>query len=148
MNIYNRTPFPISDVRVYVSARREHKTRSLISTCHYPTTSKVVLQTGSIDIEDFEDRWASPSAVLEADLSAGELQVIHPSPLPNELYQETTAKADIDHQLGLYEFMMGNSGFRPQTYRATISIDEFGQRRIKSKLMDIECGLKRLGELR
>lgn len=150
MNIYNRTPFPISDVRMVRSLQEEiNKTRSLIiAHATTSTTSKVVLQTGSIDIEDFEDRWASPSAVLEADLSAGELQVIHPSPLPNELYQkETTAKADIDHQLGLYEFMMGNSGSAPQTYRATISIDEFGQRRIKSKLMDIECGLKRLGEL-
>ena len=42
---------------------------------------------------------------------------------------------------------MGNSQNAPSTYRATISVDEFGQRRIKSKLMDIESGLKRLGEV-
>jgi hypothetical protein len=42
---------------------------------------------------------------------------------------------------------MGNAATAPSTYRATISIDEFGQRRIKSKLMDIEAGLKRLGEI-
>lgn len=150
MNLYNRTPYPLSDVRMVKSLQEEiNKTRSLIiAHATTSTTNKIVLQTGSVDIEDFEDRWASPTGVMEADLTAGELQVIHPSPLPSELYQkETTAKSDIDHQMGLYEFMMGNSQGAPQTYRATISIDEFGQRRIKSKLMDIEAGLKRLGEI-
>ena len=43
--------------------------------------------------------------------------------------------------------MMGNSQAAPSTYKATISIDEFGQRKMKSKLADIEVGLKRLGEI-
>ena len=30
--------------------------------------------------------------------------------------------------------MMGNSQAAPQTYKATISLDEFGQRKIKSKI--------------
>ena len=73
---------------------------------------------------------------------------VQPVPLPNELYQnETTAKADIDHQLGLYEMMMGNTQAAPQTYKATISLDEFGQRKIKSKLSDIEAGLTRVAKV-
>ena len=73
---------------------------------------------------------------------------VQPSPLPNELYHnETTAKSDIDHQLGLYEMMMGNAQAAPQTYKATISLDEFGQRKIKSKLADIEAGLTRLAQV-
>jgi len=64
------------------------------------------------------------------------------------LYQnETAAKSDIDHALGLYEMMMGNSQAAPQTYKATISIDEFGQRKMKSKLADVESALKRAGEI-
>jgi hypothetical protein len=43
--------------------------------------------------------------------------------------------------------MMGNSQNAPQTYKATVSIDEFGQRKMKSKLADIEAGLKRIGEV-
>ena len=43
--------------------------------------------------------------------------------------------------------MMGNSQAAPQTYKATVSLDEFGQRKIKSKLSDIEAGLKRVGEV-
>ena len=42
---------------------------------------------------------------------------------------------------------MGNSQAAPQTYKATISIDEFGQRKMKSKLADVEAALKRIGEL-
>ena len=73
---------------------------------------------------------------------------VQPTPLPNELYQnELTAKNDIDHALGLYEMMMGNSQAAPQTYKATISIDEFGQRKMKSKLADIEASLTRLGQV-
>jgi hypothetical protein len=69
-------------------------------------------------------------------------------PLPNELYKnETDAKNDIDHQLGLYEMMQGNSQAAPQTYKATIALDEFGQRKIKSKLADIESGLTRAGHV-
>jgi hypothetical protein len=150
MNLYNRTPYPLSDVRMVRSLQEEiNKTRSLIiAHATTSTTSKIILQTGSVDIQDFEDKWASPAAVMEADMTAGDLQVIQPSPLPGELYKkEDVAKSDIDHQMGLYEFMMGNSQGAPSTYRATISLDEFGQRRIKSKLMDIESGLKRLGEI-
>ena len=58
-----------------------------------------------------------------------------------------TAKNDIDHQLGLYEMTMGNSAVAPHTYKATVSLDEFGQRKMKSKLADIEAGLNRLGQV-
>ena len=43
--------------------------------------------------------------------------------------------------------MMGNSQSAPSTYKATISIDEFGQRKIKSKLADIEAGLVKVGQV-
>jgi regulator of replication initiation timing len=43
--------------------------------------------------------------------------------------------------------MMGNSQAAPQTYKATISIDEFGQRKMKSKLADIEAALTRVGQV-
>jgi hypothetical protein len=73
---------------------------------------------------------------------------VQPSPLPNELYHnENTAKSDIDHQLGLYEMMMGNTQAAPQTYKATISLDEFGQRKMRSKLADIESALTRVAQV-
>jgi hypothetical protein len=109
---------------------------------------KVLIPAGSVDMKDFEEKWAQPGVGIEVDFDMGQPVVAAPTPLPNELYQnEITAKADIDHQLGLYEMMMGNTSAAPQTYKATVSLDEFGQRKMKSKMADIEAGLRRLGTL-
>ena len=43
--------------------------------------------------------------------------------------------------------MMGDTAAAPQTYKATISLDEYGQRKIRSKLADIETSLQRMGEV-
>ena len=97
---------------------------------------------------DFENKWAQPGVAIPYDPTDGPPVPVQPTPLPNALYQnETTAKNDIDHQLGIYEMMQGNTAAAPQTYKATISLDEFGQRKIKSKLADIESGLVRLGQV-
>ena len=97
---------------------------------------------------EFEEKWAQPGGGIEVDFDMGQPVVASPAPLPNELYNnEQTAKNDIDHQLGLYEMMMGNSQAAPQTYKATISLDEFGQRKIRSKLADIEGALQMVGQV-
>jgi uncharacterized protein YukE len=65
-----------------------------------------------------------------------------PMPLPNELYKnEADARADVERILGLYSMMQGDASQMPNTYKGTIAIDEYGQRRIKSKRDDIEFGL-------
>jgi len=146
MNMHTRTPYPVSDVRMVKGVQEYiNKTRSLII-AHATTSTnlKVLLPAGSVDMTEFEQKWAQPGVGMEVDFDMGQPIVAQPAPLPNELYQnENTAKQDIDHQLGLYEMMMGNSQVAPHTYKATVSLDEFGQRKIKSKLADIEYGLKR-----
>jgi len=126
-----------------------NKTRSLIIAHAITSTNmKVLVPAGSVDMQEFEQKWAQPGVGIEVDFDMGQPVVASPTPLPNELYNnETTAKNDIDHQLGLYEMMMGNSQAAPQTYKATISLDEFGQRKIKSKLADIESCLQRVGHV-
>jgi hypothetical protein len=150
VNLHTRTPFPVSDVRM-VKGLQDYinKTRSLII-AHATTSTnmKVLVPSGSVDMAEFEEKWAQPGVGIEVDFDMGQPVVASPSPLPNELYNnEQTAKNDIDHQLGLYEMMMGNSQAAPQTYKATISLDEFGQRKIKSKLADIEGGLTRVAKV-
>ena len=150
MNIHTRTPYPTSDVRM-VKGLQEfiNKTRSLII-AHATTSTnvKILVPEGSVDMKDFEEKWAQPGVAISYDPTDGPPMPVQPSPLPNELYNnETTAKSDIDHQLGLYEMMMGNTKAAPQTYKATISLDEFGQRKIKSKLADIEAGLTRVAQI-
>ncbi len=150
MNIHTRTPYPTSDVRM-VKGMQEfiNKTRSLII-AHATTSTnvKILVPEGSVDMKEFEEKWSQPGVAISYDPTDGAPMPVQPSPLPNELYHnETTAKSDIDHQLGLYEMMMGNSQAAPQTYKATISLDEFGQRKIKSKLADIEAGLTRVAQI-
>ena len=149
-NLHTRTPYPMSDVRM-VKGLQDYinKTRSLII-AHATTSTnmKVLVPAGSVDMAEFEQKWAQPGGGIEVDFDMGQPVVASPAPLPNELYNnEQTAKNDIDHQLGLYEMMMGNSQAAPQTYKATISLDEFGQRKIKSKLADIESGLQRVAKV-
>jgi len=149
-NLHTRTPYPTSDVRM-VKGLQEYinKTRSLIiAHATTSTNTKILVPEGSVDMKDFEEKWAQPGVAIPYDPTDGAPVTVQPSPLPNELYQnETSAKNDIDHQLGLYEMMMGNSAAAPQTYKATISLDEFGQRKIKSKLTDIEQALVRVGQV-
>ena len=147
MNIHTRTPYPVSDIRMCKDMQEYiNKTRSLII-AHATTSTnvKILVPSGSVDMREFEQKWSQPGVAIEVDFDQGAPQPVQPLPLPNELYQnEQTAKSDIDHQLGLYELMMGNSQAAPHTYKATVSIDDFGQRKIKSKLMDIEAGLSRV----
>ena len=150
MNIHTRTPYPVSDVRM-VKDMQEYinKTRSLIiAHATTSTNTKILIPSGSVDMQDFEQRWAQPGVAIEVDMDSGAPQPVQPTPLPNTLYQnENMAKTDIDHALGLYELMQGNSEAAPHTYKATVSLDEFGQRKIKSKLQDIETGLVRMAKV-
>ena len=43
--------------------------------------------------------------------------------------------------------MQGDQGGAPQTYKGTIALDEFGQRRIRSKKDDVESMLNQLGKV-
>ena len=143
-NLHTRTPYPVSDVRMVKNLQQYiNKTRSLI-VAHATTSTnlKILVPEGSVDMKEFEEKWAQPGVAIPVDMDSGAPVPVQPVPLPNELYKnEMDAKQDIDHQLGLYEMMQGNSAAAPQTYKATIALDEFGQRKIKSKLADIEGGL-------
>ena len=150
VNIHTRTPYPTSDIRMVKGVQEYiNKTRSLIiAHATTSTNTKILVPEGSVDMSEFEQKWAQPGVAIPYDPTDGPPVAVQPSPLPNELYNnEQTAKSDIDHALGLYEMMMGNTQAAPQTYKATISLDEFGQRKIKSKLADIESALTRVGQV-
>ena len=150
MNIHTRTPYPVADISLAKDMQRYiNKIRSLIiAHATTATNMKVLIPTGSIDKEEFEREWARPGVGIEVDMDLGVPVVAQPTPLPSELYNnEAMAKADIDHLLGIYEMMAGNSAAAPHTYKATLAMDEFGQRKIGSKLKDIESALKALGRV-
>ena len=151
MNHHNRNPFPISDIRL-VKGLQEYinKIRSLIiAHASSSTNVKLLIPRGSMDKKRLEQDWGrAGTAVIEFDPELGQPIVAGPVPLPNELYaNEKEAKADIEKILGIYALMQGDQGGAPQTYKGTIALDEFGQRRIRSKKDDVESMLNQLGKV-
>jgi len=151
MNGFNRNPFPLSDVRL-VKGLQEYinKIRSLIvAHASSSTNVKLLIPRGSMDKAHLEAEWGKAgTAVIEFDPELGQPIVAGPVPLPNELYKnEADAKADIERILGIYALMQGDQGAAPQTFKGTVALDEFGQRRIKSKKDDVEECINQLAKV-
>ena len=151
MNGFNRNPYPVSDVRL-VKGLQEYinKIRSLIvAHASSSTNVKLLIPRGAVNKNQVEQDWGrAGTAVIEFDPELGSPIVASPVPLPNELYKnEADAKADIERILGIYALMQGDQGAAPQTFKGTVAMDEYGQRRIKSKRDDIEESLNQLGKV-
>lgn len=150
-NIWTNTPYPMSDVRKNKDYQRFlNKTMSLI-TSHAQASSglKLLIPQGSVDdIEELERDWANPNATIEYDPSFGEPHFPSPQPLSNSVMQlPQLIEKYIDLNMGIFEMMQGNSEVAPRTSSATMMMEDFGQRRSKSKLRDIEGSLRRLGQV-
>jgi hypothetical protein len=150
-NIWTNTPYPMSDVRKNKDYQRFlNKTMSLI-TSHAQASSglKLLIPQGSVDdIEELERDWANPNATIEYDPSFGEPHFPSPQPLSNSVMQlPSLIEKYIDLNMGIFEMMQGNSEVAPRTSSATMMMEDFGQRRSKSKLRDIEGSLRRLGQV-
>ena len=151
MNGFNRNPYPLSDVRL-VKGLQEYinKIRSLIvAHASSSTNVKLLIPRGSMDKANLEAEWGKAgTAVIEYDPELGQPIVAGPVPLPNELYKnEADAKADIERILGIYAMMQGDMGAAPQTFKGTVALDEYGQRRIKSKRDDVEECINQLAKV-
>ncbi|MDP6907959.1 MAG: hypothetical protein QF371_00565 [Flavobacteriales bacterium] len=151
VNIHNRNPYPESDVRIYRPIQEYiNKIRSLII-AHASTSTnvKLLIPRGSVDRKQIEKEWGrAGTAVIEFDGELGQPIVAGPVPLPNELYaNEQRAKDDLEYGFGIFELMAGGGKNAPSTYRGTVAIDEYGQRRIKSRQDDIEFMLNQLAKV-
>lgn len=150
MNGFNRNPYPMSDVRL-VKGLQEYinKIRSLIvAHASSSTNVKLLIPRGAVNKKQVEQDWGrAGTAVIEFDPELGSPIVAAPVPLPNELYKnEADARADIERILGIYAMMQGGTANAPQTFKGTVALDEYGQRRIKSKRDDIEQGINQLAK--
>ena len=99
-------------------------------------------------MEELERDWANPNATIEYDSSFGEPHFPSPQPLANSIMQlPQLVEKYIDLNMGIFEMMQGNAEVAPKTSSATMMLEDFGQRRSKSKLRDVEGSLKRLGRV-
>ena len=74
-NIHTRTPFPVSDVRMVKNMQEYiNKTRSLIiAHATTSTNTKILIPEGSVDMKEFEEKWAQPGVAIPVDM----LSLIH-----------------------------------------------------------------------
>ena len=151
MNIHYRNPYPESDVRLFKPLQEYiNKIRSLII-AHASTSTnvKLLIPRGSADVRQIEEEWGrAGTSVIEFDAELGAPIVAGPVPLPNELYKnESDAKYDLEYGFGIFELMQGSTANAPSTYRGTLVVDEFGQRRIKSRRDDVENFLNQVAKV-
>ena len=142
MNRHNRNPYPMSDVR-FVKPIQEYinkLTSLIIAHASSSTNTKLLIPRGSMDRKQLEEEWSrAGTGVIEYDPELGQPIVAGPIPLPNELYKnKEDAKVSIYQILGIHPLSQGDPSAAPQTYKGTVAIDEYAQRRIKSKLDDID----------
>lgn len=150
-NHWNRNPYSMSDVR-FVRPLQEYvnKIRSLII-AHTSNSVNVKwwIPRGSQNKKELEEGFNRAGTYIgEYDAELGAPTQAGPTPLPNELYSnEERARGDIQEALGIYPMMQGDTGNAPATYKGTMALDEFGQRRIKSKKDDIENALNHFAKV-
>lgn len=144
-------PFCISDVRKARGLQEYiNKIRSLIiAHASSSTNVKLLIPRGGVDKDELERQWArAGTGVIEYYPEIGTPIVVGPVPLPNELYKnEIDAKKDIEFIFGIWQLMHGNADAAPATFKGTVAIDEYGQRRIRSKKDDIEGAINQLARV-
>jgi hypothetical protein len=150
-NIWTNTPYPMSDVRKGKEMQRFLNKMHSLLTAHAQSSAglKLLIPQGSVqDIEQLEKDWANPNATIEYDASFGEPHFPSPQPISQSiLHLPQQAERYIDLNMGIYEMQQGNTEQAPRTASATMQLEDFGQRRSKSKLRDIEGSLRRLGKV-
>lgn len=150
-NNFQRNPYPYSDVYNVMDPQRGiNKIQSLIiAHTSNSTNLKVFVPNGSVNKRELEEKWSKAgSAFIEYEPEIGGIVVAQPPPLPNELYaMKNQYIAEIERILGIYALMQGDASDAPNTYKGTIALEEYGQRRIRSKKDDIEGSLNQLGKV-
>ena len=148
---FERSPFGMSPVRRVKGLQEYINGLQTLVIAHAEATAnmKIGYPKGGYNEAELNRLWNKPGVTFipyEAEL--GQLAPLPPPPLPNELYRNIAdAKSDVERILGIYALMQGSPNDAPNTYKGTVALDEFGQRRIKSMKDDVEEFLNQLARV-
>lgn len=150
-NRHFRTPYPMSDVQFVKPIQKNiNKMQAqIIANLSSSTNVKAFVPRGSVDKDLIELEFAKPgAAIIEYDAEFGAPVIAQPVPIPSGAFtQFNTLISLIERELGIYSLMQGDASQAPATHKGTIAIEQFGQRRIRSKLDDIEGALNHLAKI-
>jgi hypothetical protein len=149
LNGYNRNTRPLSDVRIARPLQEFINKQEAQIAAHTAnsTNVKVFVPQGSVNIPEMAANWGKAGAqYFEFNPELGAIPVIVQVPaLSNSIYANIeSAKTSIYHIFGIHPLQYGDPGSAPDTFKGTVAIDEYSQRRIRSKLDDIEGALNHL----
>ncbi len=148
---WDRNVYPMSDVEFVTPIQQSiNKLHSqIIANLANSTNVKALVPRGSVDHEQVQMEFAkSGAALIEYDAEMGQPTIVSPLPVPQGLFMYfSELKGQIERELGIFSTQQGDPSGAPQTYKGTLAMDEYGQRRIKSKLDDIEDALAQLGRV-
>jgi hypothetical protein len=151
INIYTGMPYGMSDVSTLRGMQKEvNKRRSLmIAHANVSTVPRLLLQDGAVVNEgQLERDWARPGAIIKYLRGFEKPEQQAPTPLPNALYQlESEAKYDMEYTAGVFGVSMGDPQQAPETFRGTMAIEEFGNRRIQLTADMVNDALTALGKV-
>lgn len=150
-NIHTETPYGVSDVRLIKDIQKEiNRRRSLlINHASLSTASPYWVESGSVDdIEKMERKATVSGAILEYNPGFKKPEKEQPSALSNSIYTlEELAKHDLEYTGGIFALSQGDATAAPETFRATLAIEEYGNRRIQLKQRQINQALTKLGQV-
>jgi len=153
INNFDRTIYPIGDVRRVKREQEFINSLRQIEVVHAGKIAnfKIAYPEGRYKEEDLISRFnnpAKPFLPYDAEMQSAGLQPIAPPPLPNQFYLlEPQARKNIQERLGIFNMQAGDPTDAPNTYKGTVALDEYAQRRIKSKKDDVEEFLNQIGKV-
>ncbi len=143
-NNHARNPYPLSDVRMCRDLQQYYNKMKSLILAHTANSAgtKVMVPRGS-DVKEIEQNWGKAGvSVIEVDMEIGQPVVAQVPPLSNQLFMEVRdAEHKIQKVFGIYDMQMGDASSAPNTYKGTLAIEEYGQRRMRSKRESIETFL-------
>lgn len=151
VNVHTNTPYPHGDVREMRDPQNEKNKRRMVIINHAMSagTNRTMAADGTVDVKMWERKAGIPGAVLTYTAMPN---VDKPSPFPSEqlpnafFAMEERSVRDAEYLTGIHPVMMGDPTNAPDTYRATLMMEETGTRRIRGNDMaTIENALSRLG---
>lgn len=146
---HNRNPYPTGDVAVIKGMQQEvNKRRSImIHNATLAANYRMISQKGAIaNKADYEAKGSTPGFMLEYHQGFDKPEGVMPQALPNAWIQlEGEAKGDMEYAVSVFSHMMGSSSDAPDTYRALLSLEEAGQRKVRHKAQHANHALRILG---
>ena len=152
MNQHQRNPFPIGDIRLVRPLQEQlNKITSKITAYISAITNLIAfVQQGSNTKKQLETQAGKAGLkVIEIDTEVGSPpSFAQYPPLPAGIFQERQNIINqIQRIMGAYPMMDGDTSRAPDTYRATLVIQEEGQDRITFKRKRIETAINNLAKV-